>query len=97
MCYVKLLFADIFISVNGEKSMRPLEEYFIFTKRSEDQIRVMQPQGIRSAQCADHFDIIHRNIESTLNVSQVCNNTCMHGKKKTLVYNYLNIINYLVL
>lgn len=70
--------------------MKPLEEYFIFMKRSEDQIKVKQPQGIRSAQCADQFDIIHRNLESTLNVSQVCNYTCMHGRKKPTVYNYLS-------
>lgn len=55
----------------NEYNMKPLEEYMLFTKSGSEKVHVTNSHGVRSAQCADHFDIIRRNIGPTLNISQV--------------------------
>lgn len=66
------IFADIFIEVN-EHLMKPLEEYMLFTKTGAEKVNVSNSQGVRSAQCSPHFDIIHKTPSgpTNLNISQV--------------------------
>lgn len=66
-----IIFLDIFIEINNQ-SMKPLEEYMLFTKTAAEKVHVSNAHGVRSAQCADHFDIIHKlSSGPTLNISQV--------------------------
>ncbi|XP_021696167.1 contactin-associated protein-like 4 isoform X2 [Aedes aegypti] len=48
--------SNIFIQVNND-TMKPLEEYMLFTKSEVASIQVINPQGVRSAQCKQ-FDIV---------------------------------------
>lgn len=60
---------DVFVDVNG-LSMKPLEEYMMFTKTGSEKVNVTNSQGVRSAQCNDHFDIFHKVPSGpTLNIS----------------------------
>lgn len=53
--------------------MKPLEEYMLFTKTGAENITVINSQGVRSAQCTAHFEVIEKLIaEPTLNFSLVC-------------------------
>lgn len=62
---------DIYIQVNNY-SMKPLEEYMLFTKNGADNISVVNSQGVRSAQCSMEFDIAQKSIpEPSLNFSVV--------------------------
>lgn len=52
--------------------MKPLEEYMFFTKSGADNITVINPQGVRSAQCVAKFDITEQpSQEPMVNVSLV--------------------------
>jgi hypothetical protein len=52
--------------------MKPLEEYMLFTKSDAEEITVVNSQGVRSAQCNSHFDIITKSFdEPTQNISLV--------------------------
>lgn len=63
--------ADIYIQVNGH-IMKPLEEYMLFTKSGADNITVINPQGVRSAQCNAKFDVSEQPTqEPMVNVSMV--------------------------
>lgn len=54
--------------------MKPLEEYMLFTKSGADNITVIHPQGLRSAQCTAKFDISEQpSQEPMVNVSSVSN------------------------
>lgn len=54
--------------------MKPLEEYMLFTKSGADNITVIHPQGLRSAQCIAKFDISEQpSQEPMINVSSVSN------------------------
>lgn len=67
------IFADIYIQVNGH-IMKPLEEYMLFTKSGADNITVINPQGLRSAQCNAKFDVSEQPTqEPMVNVSMVSN------------------------
>ncbi|XP_053684108.1 axotactin isoform X1 [Sabethes cyaneus] len=48
--------SNIFIQVNND-TMKPLEEYMLFTKSEAEMIHVINSQGVRSAQCKQ-FDVI---------------------------------------
>ncbi|XP_065086426.1 axotactin isoform X2 [Ochlerotatus camptorhynchus] len=48
--------SNIFIHVNND-TMKPLEEYMLFTKSEVEMIHVINPQGVRSAQCKQ-FDVL---------------------------------------
>lgn len=62
---------DIYIQVNGH-IMKPLEEYMLFTKSGADNITVINPQGVRSAQCNAKFDVSEQPTqEPMVNVSMV--------------------------
>ncbi|XP_062553411.1 axotactin-like isoform X3 [Armigeres subalbatus] len=50
--------SNIFIQVNND-TMKPLEEYMLFTKSHVDLIHVINSQGVRSAQCKQ-FDVIQK-------------------------------------
>ncbi|XP_052893311.1 axotactin [Anopheles moucheti] len=50
--------SNIFIQVNNE-TMKPLEEYMLFTKSEAETITVINSQGVRSAQCKQ-FDVIQK-------------------------------------
>lgn len=52
--------------------MKPLEEYMLFTKSGADNITVINPQGVRSAQCNAKFDVSEQPTqEPMVNVSMV--------------------------
>lgn len=62
---------DIYIQVNNY-IMKPLEEYMLFTKSGADNITVINPQGLRSAQCVAKFDISEQpSQEPLMNISLV--------------------------
>lgn len=50
--------SNVFLEANNY-SMKPLDEYMLFTKTGSEEVNVMNSQGIRSAQCA-FFDVIHK-------------------------------------
>ncbi|KAL9905676.1 axotactin isoform 4-T8 [Glossina fuscipes fuscipes] len=61
--------SNIYIQVNNYV-MKPLEEYMLFTKSGADNITVINPQGVRSAQCVAKFDITEQpSQEPMVNVS----------------------------
>lgn len=71
MC-VSFCSVDIFIQVNNE-TMKPLEEYMLFTKSEAETITVINSQGVRSAQCKQ-FDVIQKLTpfnEPALNMTSV--------------------------
>lgn len=50
--------------------MKPLDEYMLFTKTDAENILVLNPSGVRSAQCNAHFESIQKLIdEPLLNIS----------------------------
>lgn len=50
--------------------MKPLDEYMLFTKTDAENILVLNPTGVRSAQCNAHFESIQKLIdEPLLNIS----------------------------
>lgn len=67
---MKLFFTlvDIFLEVNNQ-IMKPLEEYMLFTKAGAENIIVINPQGVRSAQCNAQFDSTQKVDEPLLNIS----------------------------
>ncbi|XP_030566860.1 uncharacterized protein LOC115766919 isoform X1 [Drosophila novamexicana] len=63
--------SNIYIQVNGH-IMKPLEEYMLFTKSGADNITVINPQGLRSAQCNAKFDVSEQPTqEPMVNVSMI--------------------------
>lgn len=66
---VQSFVSDVFIQVNNQ-SMKPLEEYMLFTRTEAEHITVYNSQGVRSAQCNTHFEDFTSVIqEPTHNVS----------------------------
>ncbi|XP_061387258.1 axotactin-like [Musca vetustissima] len=66
--------SNIYIQVN-KYIMKPLEEYMLFTKSGADNITVINPQGVRSAQCVAKFDISEQpSQEPMVNVSMSADN-----------------------
>ncbi|XP_073839835.1 axotactin isoform X2 [Musca autumnalis] len=66
--------SNIYIQVN-KYVMKPLEEYMLFTKSGADNITVINPQGVRSAQCVAKFDITEQpSQEPMVNVSMSADN-----------------------
>lgn len=54
----------------NNQSLKPLEEYMLFTKTDTENILVLNPSGVRSAQCSPHFAVIQKIIEQPiLNIS----------------------------
>jgi hypothetical protein len=50
--------------------MKPLDEYMLFTKTDAENILVLNPSGVRSAQCNAHFEVMQKLIdEPLLNIS----------------------------
>lgn len=50
--------------------MKPIDEYMLFTKTDEKNILVLNPTGLRSAQCNAHFESLQKVIdEPLLNIS----------------------------
>lgn len=51
--------------------MKPIEEYMLFTKTETENIVVLNPSGLRSAQCNAKFDTQHQKLvdEPLLNTS----------------------------
>jgi hypothetical protein len=50
--------------------MKPLDEYMLFTKTDAENILVLNPSGVRSAQCNAHFAAVQKMIdEPLLNIS----------------------------
>lgn len=67
--YLKYFPSDIFLEVNNQ-SMKPLDEYMLFTKTDAEKILVLNPTGVRSAQCNAQFESIQKLIdEPLLNIS----------------------------
>ncbi|XP_075160242.1 axotactin isoform X2 [Haematobia irritans] len=66
--------SNIYIQVNNYV-MKPLEEYMLFTKSGADNITVINPQGVRSAQCVAKFDITEQpSQEPMVNISMKAEN-----------------------
>lgn len=84
--YIRIyIFADIYIQVNGHV-MKPLEEYMLFTKSGADNITVINPQGLRSAQCNAKFDVSEQPTqEPMVNVSMVSGKGQRQGKEYSLM------------
>ncbi|XP_069674286.1 axotactin isoform X2 [Periplaneta americana] len=60
--------SNVYVEVNYE-TMKPLEEYMLFTKTGSEKVNVTNPLGIRSAQCA-LFDLSHKpKTGPSLNIS----------------------------
>lgn len=71
--------------------MKPLEEYMLFTKSGADNITVINPQGLRSAQCVAKFDISEQpSQEPMMNISLVnkWHNTLQLNIDEVYVYNW---------
>lgn len=50
--------------------MKPLDEYMLFTKTDAENILVLNPTGVRSAQCNAQFEVLQKLIdEPLLNIS----------------------------
>lgn len=65
------VYLDIIIQVNNY-SMKPLEEYMLFTKTGAENITVINSQGVRSRQCSMEFDVTQKYVpEPSLNFSVV--------------------------
>ncbi|XP_059053874.1 axotactin isoform X2 [Achroia grisella] len=47
--------SNIFVEVN-EYTMKPLEEYMLFTRSDSEKVNAVNAQGVRSAQCSADFD-----------------------------------------
>lgn len=77
-------FADIFIQVNNY-SMKPLEEYMLFTRTGAENITVINSQGVRSCQCSLEFDVTEKNVpEPSLNFTVVCICGCYKNQTRYL-------------
>ncbi|XP_054286354.1 axotactin-like isoform X2 [Macrosteles quadrilineatus] len=50
--------SNVFLEVNNA-SMKPLDEYMLFTKTGSEEVNVMNSHGVRSAQCA-FFEATHK-------------------------------------
>lgn len=83
-------FLDIFIEVN-EHIMKPLEEYMLFTKTGAEKVNVSNSQGVRSAQCSPHFDVIHKipSGPTNLNISQGKDKTWVEDAPQRIIYTSL--------
>lgn len=81
---------DIFIEVN-EHAMKPLEEYMLFTKTGAEKVNVSNSQGVRSAQCSPHFDVIHKTPSgpTNLNISQGKDKTWVEDAPQRVIYTSL--------
>ncbi|XP_018567332.1 contactin-associated protein-like 2 isoform X2 [Anoplophora glabripennis] len=68
--------SNIFIEVN-EHTMKPLEEYMLFTSNGAEKVNVSNQHGVRSAQCSADFDVIHEKtpLTTNLNISQGADKT----------------------
>ncbi|XP_055383495.1 axotactin isoform X2 [Condylostylus longicornis] len=78
--------SNIFIQVN-KYSMKPLEEYMLFTKSAPDNITVVNSQGVRSAQCNSHFERSeHLMPEPTLNFTVASDKTWVEEPPVKIAY-----------
>lgn len=83
---VRFSFADIFIEVNNH-SMKPLEEYMLFTKTGAENISVIHSQGVRSAQCSMEFDVPQKFVpEPSLNFTVVLFALHLYFARAKIVY-----------
>ncbi|KAI5645545.1 laminin G domain-containing protein [Phthorimaea operculella] len=48
--------SNIFVEINNQSSMKPLEEYMLYTRSDTEKVNVVNAQGVRSAQCSADFD-----------------------------------------
>ena len=61
---------DILIEINNQ-TLKPLDEYMLFTKTDAENILVLNPSGVRSAQCNAQFEVKQKLMhEPLLNISQ---------------------------
>lgn len=60
--------SNFLLDVNNQ-SMKPLEEYMMYTKADDDKIVVINPGGLRTAQCSAHFEVIQKLIDEPMNYS----------------------------
>lgn len=71
--------------------MKPLEEYMLFTKTGAEKVNVSNSQGVRSAQCSPHFDVIHKTPSgpTNLNISQGKDKTWVEDAPQRVIYTSL--------
>jgi hypothetical protein len=60
--------SNFFLDVNNQ-SMKPLEEYMMFTKADNEKFAVINPTGVRAAQCSAHFEVMQKLIDEPMNYS----------------------------
>ncbi|XP_037048941.1 contactin-associated protein-like 5 isoform X3 [Bradysia coprophila] len=78
--------SNIFIQVNNY-SMKPLEEYMLFTNTGAENITVINSQGVRSAQCSMEFDITQKFVpEPSLNFSVASDKTWVENEPERISY-----------
>lgn len=83
---ISSLSTDIFIQVNNN-TMKPLEEYMLFTKTGAENITVTNFQGVRSAQCNAHFDILEQILsEPIFNSSDAMDKTWVEDPPVRIPY-----------
>ncbi|XP_055621269.1 axotactin isoform X3 [Toxorhynchites rutilus septentrionalis] len=84
--------SNIFIQVNND-TMKPLEEYMLFTKSEAEMINVINSQGVRSAQCKQ-FDVIPKLTpfnEPTLNMTSSIDKNWVVDAPARVAYEAINV------
>jgi hypothetical protein len=60
----------------NNQTLKPLDEYMLFTKTDAENILVLNPSGVRSAQCNSQFEVKQKLIhEPLMNISQSVDKT----------------------
>ncbi|XP_068984202.1 axotactin isoform X5 [Bombus flavifrons] len=77
--------SNVVVSINGGPSMKPLEEYMLFTKQGSETVRATILAGVRSAQCAV-FHTEPRGPEPPRNDSVDRNRSWMEDPPKRNLY-----------
>lgn len=67
----------------NEQVLKPLEEYMMFTKTETENIVVLNPSGVRSAQCNAKFETQHQKL-----VDEPLHNTSIGSLNISLFMNY---------
>lgn len=74
--------------------MKPLEEYMLFTKTEAENIVVLNPSGVRSAQCNSHFATQQKLIDEPLqNISLGTDKTWSEDSPARIPYKSIYIDN----
>jgi hypothetical protein len=74
--------------------MKPLDEYMLFTKTDVENILVLNPSGVRSAQCNAQFDTMQKLIdEPLLNISLSSDKAWVEDSPPKIAYKSIYVDN----